>query len=229
MTEKKNRLILRVAKLYYVDNLDLKSIARKFDFSISKVSRLLKKSRETGLVKIKIDDETPSLFTSIEEELEKKSGIDEIVISSAELDNEEDIINNISSAAADYFIRALANHNMISFTWGKTLSEMAKRIPNIRKNNVLLIPAMGGIGQIKADYNPNFIVQLISERLQCDYLQLNSPIIIDKEGLKEQLLSEKSIKDIISKINTSDIIFTCIGSLKNNKRLLQSNIILTDL
>ena len=67
MTEKKNRLILRVAKLYYVDNLDLKSIARKFDFSISKVSRLLKKSRETGLVKIKIDDETPNLFTSIEE------------------------------------------------------------------------------------------------------------------------------------------------------------------
>ena len=84
---------------------------------------------------------------------------------------------------------------------------------------------MGGIGQIKADYNPNFIVKLISEKLTCDYLQLNSPIVVEQKGLKEKLLSEKSIKEIIKRICLSEVIFTCIGPIENNKRLLQSNII----
>ncbi|MBN2072994.1 MAG: hypothetical protein JW770_03495, partial [Actinobacteria bacterium] len=216
--------MLRVAKLYYKDNLDLKAIADKFDFSVSKVSRLLKESRRAGLVRITID-EYSSHFNSIEEELEKKSGIDEVLISPAELNNEENIIKNISSIAAEYFNRIIPGHKTFAFSWGKTLSEMSKKIICNRTPDILLIPAMGGIGQIKADYNPNFIVKLISEKLNCNYLQLNSPIIVEQKGLKEKLLSEKSINEIIEKIRLSEVIFTCIGPLENNIRLLQSNII----
>ena len=126
MHEEKKRLLLRVAKLYYKDNLDLKVIANKFDFSVSKASRLLKKSRRLGLVRITIN-ESPSQFTAIEEELEKKADIDEVIVSAAELNNEENIIKNISTAAAEYLKRIMPGHKTFAFSWGKTLSKMAKK------------------------------------------------------------------------------------------------------
>ena len=48
------KLLYKVAKLYYKDNLKQDSIGRKLEISRYKVNRLLKEAREQGLVRINV-------------------------------------------------------------------------------------------------------------------------------------------------------------------------------
>ena len=48
------KLLFKVAELYYKDDLKQKCIARKLKISKYKVSRILRKAREKGLVHIEI-------------------------------------------------------------------------------------------------------------------------------------------------------------------------------
>lgn len=49
---------VEVAKLYYIDELDQKEIARKLDVSRPTVSRLLQYARENKIVNVDIHDPT---------------------------------------------------------------------------------------------------------------------------------------------------------------------------
>ncbi len=44
----------RIAKLYYIDDLKQESIARRLNISRYKVSRVLKKAKDSGLVRIQV-------------------------------------------------------------------------------------------------------------------------------------------------------------------------------
>ena len=50
----KTDLIYRVAKLYYMDEFIQEKIARRLNISKYKVSRILRKAKEEGIVQIKI-------------------------------------------------------------------------------------------------------------------------------------------------------------------------------
>ncbi len=50
----KTDLMYRVAKLYYIDEFKQEKIARRLDISKYKVSRVLRKAKEEGIVKVKI-------------------------------------------------------------------------------------------------------------------------------------------------------------------------------
>ena len=50
----KTDLMYRVAKLYYMDELKQESVARRLNISKYKVSRVLKKAKEEGVVKIQV-------------------------------------------------------------------------------------------------------------------------------------------------------------------------------
>ncbi len=50
----KTELMYRIAELYYMDELKQESIARRLNISKYKVSRMLKKAKEKGVIQIKI-------------------------------------------------------------------------------------------------------------------------------------------------------------------------------
>ena len=50
------KLLHKVSKLYYIENLKQDSIARRLKISRYKVSRVLKRARDNGLIKVKIID-----------------------------------------------------------------------------------------------------------------------------------------------------------------------------
>ena len=51
-----NDLMVKIAKLYYRENLKQESVARRLKISKYKVSRLLRKATDSGIVKILIID-----------------------------------------------------------------------------------------------------------------------------------------------------------------------------
>ena len=55
MAQENKRLLMQVAKLYYMQQLTQAEIGRKLQTSRSTVSRLLQEAREQGIVKITIE------------------------------------------------------------------------------------------------------------------------------------------------------------------------------
>jgi DNA-binding transcriptional regulator LsrR (DeoR family) len=47
-------LMTEVAMLYYLDNITQEAIAKRFDLSRVKVSRLLKRARDEGVVEVRV-------------------------------------------------------------------------------------------------------------------------------------------------------------------------------
>jgi DNA-binding transcriptional regulator LsrR (DeoR family) len=48
------KIITRIAELYYIKNIDQKEIARQYNFSKTKVCRLIKKAKESGMIEFKL-------------------------------------------------------------------------------------------------------------------------------------------------------------------------------
>ena len=74
-----HELLVKVAKLYYLDECTQSQIAKKIGVERSTVSRLLKKSRAEGIVKISID-EGHTKQAGIAGELRKKYSLKYIII-----------------------------------------------------------------------------------------------------------------------------------------------------
>ena len=74
-----HRLLYRIAQSYYIDGLTQKQIANRFGLSRPKVSRLLQRGRDNGIITINLLP-PPNGMADLEHKLECKFGLQEAVV-----------------------------------------------------------------------------------------------------------------------------------------------------
>ena len=117
---KQNSIIFKVARAYYEKGLTQQAIANRYGISRIKVSRLLARAQKEKIVQIKIvAPEDP--FTNLEQLIEEKYQIDEIIIVENQNNNTQDWINRAGLAAANYLSSILQGNETIGLTWGRSL------------------------------------------------------------------------------------------------------------
>ena len=95
------RLITKAARLYYEERLTQTEIASRLGISQVTVSRLLKKAEEYGIVRTTVVT-PPGAFTELEDLLERKFGLSQVVVGEASRDSEQTVLSAIGSAAAQF-------------------------------------------------------------------------------------------------------------------------------
>ncbi len=91
------RLMTKVAHLYYEQELSQSEIATKLNLSQANISRLLKRALQEQIVRITVSP-PHSVYTDLEEELEKKYALNEvIVVDSGEDEDEEQLLHAIGA------------------------------------------------------------------------------------------------------------------------------------
>ena len=118
------RLLIKVSRLHYEDDLTQDAITVRLGLSRSKVSRLLAQARQTGIVQITVV--TPvQMFVDIEGRLEERFGLQEALVIEAQAgDTQDQVSRAIGTAAAGYLVRALAPRSTVGLAWGVTLRHM---------------------------------------------------------------------------------------------------------
>ena len=71
VSSEQHRLLYRIAQAYYVDGLTQKQIANRFGLSRPKVSRLLRKGRDNGIISITLTP-PPNGMADLEHALEHR-------------------------------------------------------------------------------------------------------------------------------------------------------------
>jgi len=142
------QLLVKIARLYYEQDLTQAQIADKLRVSRQKVQRMLAQAREESVVQITIKT-IVGVFSDLEKALEEKYGLaDSIVVETTAQDNQHTLAREVGAAAAEYLLRVVRPRDRIVISWGNSLLAMVNSLSypvRVDAQGVVVIQGLGGL------------------------------------------------------------------------------------
>src|SRR5262245_17661346 len=125
------RLITKIAHMYHEQGIRQADIAHSLHISQAKVSRLLKRATEMGIVRTVVVV-SQGVHTVLEEALEHRYQLREAIVVDMDGD-EQEILTGIGSAGAAYLETTLTGGERIGISsWSQTLLSAVDRLRPLR-------------------------------------------------------------------------------------------------
>jgi deoxyribonucleoside regulator len=211
MDDKERDYLIEIARLYYEEEFSQQEIAKKYNISRPTVSNLLKKCKEEKIVEIKIKSLT-SLIMSLQRELENEFDIKNVLIIPSESDSTQ-TQNSLGKAAADYLLSILHNNMKVGIAWGTTLYQIVKNMPRTNFVDIEVIQMIGALGSINPTYDGYELAMNFAKKLNSRYYVIQAPVIVQSEQLKDLLIKEPAISEVLSLLKNIDAALVGIGSI----------------
>ncbi len=218
------RLMTKVARLYHEQGVRQPEIAGRLNISQPRVSRLLKKAVETGIVRTTVVAPR-GVFAELEDELEQRYGLVEVVI--ADTGDEEDelaLTPALGAAAAYYLETTLQGGDRIGVSsWSSallaTVDSMRPR-PNHACESVVQV--LGGLGQPSAQARATHLVGRLVQVTGARATYLPAPGLVATADTRTALMHEASITQALNAFPDLTVLLAGIGSLRASPLLRAS-------
>ncbi|MGC6767923.1 sugar-binding transcriptional regulator [Enterococcus sp. LJL128] len=207
------KLLMRIAEMYYQEDKNQSQIAKELNIHRTTISRLLKKSREEGIVQITINYDKSTSY-SLEQELTQQFGLNKAVVVPVAADlTRQQKEHILGKAAGECFLSYLKNQLKIGFSWGHSLAAMAEEMPSRAFENILCVPMIGGpSGKLASEYHVNTIAYAVSKKITGDALMIDSPAITETSELRDGLMNGSFNQELLQLWQELDIAVFGIGS-----------------
>lgn len=216
------RLLVKIATLYYMEGKKQSDIASLLHLSQSFVSRALTRCQKEGLVKITVV-QPGNIFVSLEKALEQQYGIRQaIVVDVGDTPNSAQIKHAIGSAAAHYVETRLRPEDIVGISsWSSTIRCMVDEMhpQNIRARGVIQL--LGGVGP-NGNVQATILTQQLAAHLDCPAWLLPSQSIERSVDEKKRLLESPEVADAVSRFAQVDVAIVGIGDLEPSQLLKNS-------
>lgn len=216
------RLLVKIATLYYMEGKKQSDIASLLHLSQSFVSRALTRCQKEGLVKITVV-QPGNIFVSLEKALELQYGIRQaIVVDVGDNPNSAQIKHAIGSAAAHYVETRLRPEDIVGISsWSSTIRCMVDEMhpQNIRARGVIQL--LGGVGP-NGNVQATILTQQLAAHLDCPAWLLPSQSIERSVEEKKRLLESPEVADAVSRFAQVDVAIVGIGDLEPSQLLKNS-------
>ena len=185
-------LLHSVAKLHYVSDLPQNEIAKRLNLSPATVSRLLRRAREQGIVRIDVPDLVgpEDLSQSLMGELGLKRA--------AVVDASDDGLPTALAEAVGRCLRdaRLSPGSVVVVGWGRAVRQVIgaglPRIPG-----VVAVPANGGMQETAAHFQINEFVRLAAEQMGGAPRFLHAPYL-PSAALRDAFLDDPGIRETVA-------------------------------
>lgn len=208
-----NNQLIKIAKLYYYEDYTHLEIADMTGLSRVTVTRMLKAAKERKLVKIVIQKSDIEL-DKLKKEFLEKFKVKDVVIVDGDFSSRDEIANEVCLSAAKYLSNIIHDGDLVGLGWGRMVYETINLLEQSDKNNVMIVPAIGGTDEIDAVYNLNNIVQTAAEKLHCSHIKLYAPAIVDSREICNAMKADRTIANVCNLWDKLDIAIIGIGALK---------------
>lgn len=129
---------------------------------------------------------------------------------SGNADESDWVKSELGRACVSRLKEVIKEGQVISVTGGSTMNAVAEAFTEkLNKENLLFVPARGGIGAEIKD-QANTICQKMANKAGGNYMVLYSPDQVTKE-FYETFIQESSIREVLMKIKSADIVIHGIG------------------
>jgi DNA-binding transcriptional regulator LsrR (DeoR family) len=193
-TARDRALIVKVARMYYEQNMSQDQIARALLTSRSNVSRILSVAKKRGIVEIKINEATKR-ETDIEELLISRFGLHAAMV--AKVPRSTSDYKAVGQLAIQSFLSHLKPRVKVAVSWGRSIQAMVDALEPENRPDLTFIPLMGGMTAIPSSYSGEALIQSLAEKFNAQYQVLHAPTIVQSPDIKVALMREPSVAAVI--------------------------------
>ncbi|MCE9899298.1 sugar-binding transcriptional regulator [Raoultella terrigena] len=207
------RLIVKIAQLYYEQDMTQAQIARELGIYRTTISRLLKRGREQGIVTIAINyDYNENLW--LEQQLKQKFSLKEAVVASCSSAQEEDQLNTIGQHGAQLVDRLLEPGDIIGFSWGRAVRALVETLPQASQSRqAICVPIIGGpSGKLESRYHVNTLTYSAAAKLKAESHLADFPALLENPLIRNGIMQSRHFQTISSYWDNLDVALVGIGS-----------------
>lgn len=216
------RLLARVARMYHEQSMRQPEIAAALSISQPRVSRLLKEAVTRGIVRtvVVLPD---GVHTELEEELQRRYGLRDVVVVDIE-DAREDAIPSLASAAAAYFDATFTGGDVIGISsWSETLLATVERMqPKNTQVADRVMQLVGGVGSPEAQVHATRLIGRLADITRARPVFVPSPGVVGTAAIRDALLEDPGVVDVMAQWRELTLVLVGIGSLEPSPLLLSS-------
>ena len=212
-TDGQLRLITKVARMYHERGIRQIDIAETLHISQARVSRLLKRATELGIVRTVVAV-APGVHTEVEEALEGKYGLAEAVVVDVD-GNQQDINAALGSAGATYLETTLTGRERIGVSsWSQTLLAVVDRMRPFRIPGAeSVIQLMGGLGAASAQAQGNRLLSEFARLLGATATFVPAPGLVGNKIIRDSLLNDPAMESVANEWAQLTMALVGIGGL----------------
>jgi len=216
------RLMTKVARLYHEQGLSQPNISSRLHISQSRVSRLLSKATEVGIVRTTVVN-TAGVYSELEDLLEKKYAVSEIVIVDT-AEGEEQLLKGLGSAAAHYLESTLTGGDRIGISsWSASLLSTVEAMrPKVSKVADEVVQVIGGVGESNAQALAVRLAGRLAEVTGARVSYLPAPGLVNTPEAARALFANQNIADVLKSVDDLTLLLVGIGSIEPSKLLKES-------
>lgn len=206
-------LLARVAWCYYHDGLTQHDIGERLGLPRLKISRLLEKGRQSGMIRVQINSRYEGCL-SLESELMKRFSLRLVRVLPTL--NTPDMTTRLGIGAAQLLMGLLQAGQLLAVGFGETTMSCLQHLSGfISSKQIRLVTLSGGVGPYMAG-----IGQLDAD---CRISMIPAPLRASSAEVAMILKREPSVQDVILAATAADVAVVGIGAInqKNHATILR--------
>ena len=203
----------QVADMYYNQDMMQADIAKQLYFSRSKVSRLLTKARELGIVDINVK-QIRNRVPTMETVFRKTFGLtDAVIISSFEGDSYDQTLDAITDFASIYVSDLLEGKKILGVASGNAADRTTKKIRPQHDCKLDVVQLIGSVSNAQQAIEFREICTELANLYNGNAYYLNTPLYMDNAFARSELLQDPNVSRVIDMMKDSDMIITGLGGI----------------
>ena len=212
-------LIIAVAKQYYYESKTQDEISRALNLSRTKIGRMLKQSRELGLVVIRINL-NPVELSDFEQELKRRFGIQRALIA---VDHDDEALQRaaVAQLAADYLSETLTDNTVVAIGMGRNVGAVPTYLESPKPCSCTFVSSIGGTLRAGEDLNSDHISRRFAAAFNGKSETLYAPAYVKAPQLRTLLLEDGTVQQTLNRARRSDLALIGIGDCSENSYLVR--------
>jgi DNA-binding transcriptional regulator LsrR (DeoR family) len=217
MDQESGDLLRAVARLYYIDELAEREVARVVGVSRSKVSRLLSRAREQGIVRISVDEYDPR-HRDLEAFLKERFGLNRaVVIKTVRRHSVADTRRTIGHFAAPVVSQIIRPGDVVGLAGGRTLAELIPLIaPSRGTGAITVVPLMGHIGPDVTAIDAIELSRVLAQRFGGTLYAINAPAFAPDARSRDVFHNHDHVRTVWRLFERMTAAFVGIGTLSDS-------------
>jgi len=212
--QNKINIAVKVARMYYYQNMTTEAIAKEMNFSRSTVSRLLSFAKSEGLINIQVLD------PSDEPRHMEKTILDEFnlqkvhVVPVPEIAGEAEWLDRTAQYAAKHLNTLFDSKMILGIAWGTTLSAISTHLlmKPTHDSQIVQLNGAGNTQTMGIEYASEIIMKFAKNFSARAHL-FPVPTFFDYAETKKALWKERSIQRLLDLQENADLLIYSIGSV----------------
>ena len=200
---------VRAAWYYYKTGMIQGDIAKHLGINRLRVNNIPNEARKNGTVAIHVKGED-ARFMELEQQLKEKWGLRYVLIT-PEVPPDQ-IKNDLSLAGAQYLEMTVHQRSMIALGWGDTISGITRNLGRLIPESTSFVTLCGGVMHYLSERTIDSVGTPLSG-FQYPFIVIPTPLIVSSSKLRDQLINEHEVKQVMELAKSAEISMVGIGTL----------------